>query len=123
MDLSISEIILLAVVVWITSQIILGVMDAFAIVKLQERVDVLKRLKDIIHQVKIEKRGDIEYWYDEHSEQFLGQGKTLEEVVSVLKSRFPDHVFLIEEQGGIAEETGWKLMSPEEFKKIELIGK
>jgi len=123
MDLSIGEIVLIGVVVWIVSQVLLGVMDAFAIVKLQDRVDVLKRLKEIIHQVKIEKRGDIEYWYDEHSQQFLGQGKTLEEVVSVLKARFPDHVFLLEEQGGIAQETGWKLMTPEEFKKIELIGK
>lgn len=123
MDLSIVEIVLLAVVVWIVSQILLGVMDAFAIVKLQERVDVLKRLRDIIHQVKIEKNGDIEYWYDADSDHFLGQGKTLDEVIAVLKSRFPDHIFLLEEQGGIAEQTGWKLMAPDEFKKIELIGK
>ncbi len=123
MDLSIGEIVLLAVVIWIVSQVLLGVMDAFAIVKLQDRVDILKRLRDIIHQVKIEKRGEIEYWYDEHSEQFLGQGKNLDDVVSVLKARFPDHVFLIEDRGGIAEQTGWKLISPEEFKKIELIGK
>jgi hypothetical protein len=123
MDLSIVDIVLLAVVVWIVSQILLGVMDAFAIVKLQERVDVLKRLRDIIHQVKIEKNGDIEYWYDADNNHFLGQGKTLDEVVAVLKSRFPDHIFLLEDLGGIAEQTGWKLISPDEFKKIELISK
>jgi hypothetical protein len=119
----ITSLIIWAIVIWIVSQVILGIMDAFAIVKLQERVDVLKRLRDIIHQVKIEKVGDMEYWYDQDNNTFLGQGKTLDEIVSVLKSRFPEHVFLLEEQGGIAELTGWKLMSPEEFKKINLIGK
>jgi hypothetical protein len=35
----------------------------------------------------------------------------------VLKSRFPDHIFLLEHQGGIAAQTGWKLMDPDEFKQ------
>ena len=117
MDLNIGEIVLLAVVVWIVSQVLLGVMDAFQIIKLTERVKLLKHLDEIVHQVKIETVGDMEYWYDETNNNFLGQGKTLEEVVGVLKSRFPEHVFLIKDKGGIAAQTNWKLMNPDEFRK------
>ena len=120
MDLSIGEIILIAVIVWIVSQVVLGVMDAFAIVKLQEQVDVIKRLQELIHQVKIEKRDDMEYWYDADSEAFLGQGASKEEVIAVLKSRFPEHIFLLEDIGGVAAQTDWKIMTPEEFKQVQL---
>ena len=117
MDLNIGEIVLLAVVVWIVSQVLLGVMDAFQLIKLSERVKLLKHLDEIVHQVKIETVGDMEYWYDETNNSFLGQGKTLDEVVGVLKSRFPEHVFLIKDKGGIAAQTNWKLMNPDEFRK------
>jgi hypothetical protein len=120
MDLSIGELVLIGVVMWIVNQICLGIMDAFTIVKLQERVDVLKKLQEIIHQVKIEKRDDIEYWYDADSHHFLGQGSTTEEVIAVLKFRFPEHIFLLEDVGGVAAQTGWKLMTPEEFKQVQL---
>lgn len=120
MDLSIGEIVLIAVVVWIASQVLLGIMDAFAIVKLQERVDVLKKLQDLIHQVKIEQRNGIEYWYDADNNNFLGQGSNAEEVIIVLKARFPEHIFLLEDVGGVAAQTGWKIMSPEEFKQVQL---
>jgi hypothetical protein len=116
-DLSIVDIILLSIVIWIVSQILLGVSDAFQIIKLTERVKLLKHLNNIIHQVKIETIGDIEYWYDKDTNNFLGQGKTLEEIISILKARFPDHLFLIEGKGGIAAKTDWKLMDPEEFQK------
>lgn len=118
--MDITSIILWAIVIWIASQIILGILDAHQIVKLQERVTILKKLSDIIHQVKIETVGDIEYWYDADSDAFLAQGRTLEEVIDVIKSRFPDHIFLIENKGGVAAQTGWKLLSPEEFKKLPL---
>lgn len=117
MDLSIGEIILLAVVIWIVSQVLLGIMDAFAIVKLTERVKLLKHLKDVIHQVKVENVNGVEYWYDEGSHTFLGQGRSVDEVIAVLKARFPDHVFLLEGRGGVAAQTDWKLMDPDEFRQ------
>jgi len=118
--MDIGTIILWAVVLWIISQIILGVIEGFQIVKLQDRVTILKKLSDIIHQVKIEERDGIEYWYDADSNAFLAQGKTIDEVIGVIKSRFPDHIFLIENKGGIAAQTDWKLLSAEEFKKLPL---
>jgi hypothetical protein len=35
------------------------------------------------------------YWYDNDSEDFLAQGRTWEEVVGVLRERFPDHIFVL----------------------------
>jgi hypothetical protein len=113
-----TEIILWAVVVWVLSQILLGFVDAFQIVKLKERVDILKQLTKIIHQVKVEERDGIKYWYDADSEAFLAQGKTIDEVIDVIKSRFPDHIFLIRDTGGVSKQTDWKLMPPEEFNKV-----
>jgi hypothetical protein len=114
----ITSIILWAVVIWVLSQIFLGFVDAFQIVKLKERVDILKQLTEIIHQVKVEERDGIKYWYDADSEAFLAQGKTIDEVIDVIKSRFPDHIFLIRDTGGVSKQTDWKLMSPDEFNKI-----
>jgi hypothetical protein len=118
--MDIGSIILWAVVIWVLSQILLGFFDAVQITKLQERVEILKHLKNIIHQVKIEKDNGVEYWYDQDEGTFLGQGTTKEEVINTLKSRFPEHIFLIEDVGGVAAQTGWKMMDPEEFKKINL---
>jgi hypothetical protein len=120
MDLSIGEIVLIGVVVWIVSQVLLGIMDAVQMVKIGERLEILKKLDLIIHQVTIENRNGVEYWYDKDNDIFLAQGKTIDEVISVLKSRFPDHIFLLEDRGGIAAQTNWKLMTPEEFKNIQI---
>jgi hypothetical protein len=52
-------------------------------------------LEQIIHVVKQEQQGDMYYWYDNDSEDFLAQGRTWEDIVDVLRSRFPDHIFVL----------------------------
>jgi hypothetical protein len=116
----ITTIIIVFVIGWVLIQIMLGVTDAMQVVKLKERVEVLKHLNDIIHQVKIEKIEDIEYWYDDDDKEFLGQGKTIEEIANHLKSRYPDHIFIIKDQGGISKHTEWKFMPTDQFSKINL---
>jgi hypothetical protein len=118
--MDVTEIILWAVVIWVLSQIMLGISDAFQIVKLKERVDILKQLTEIIHQVKVEERDGMNYWYDADSQAFLAQGKTIDDVINVIKARFPDHIFLIQDAGGVSKQTNWKLMPPEEFNKIAI---
>jgi hypothetical protein len=120
MDLSIGEIVLWAIAFWILSQVLLGIVDGWRLVELRERLGVLKQLNDIIHQVKVEKHNDVEYWFDRDSEEFLGQGKTIEEVIAHLKARFPDHIFLLQGVGGVAKQTDWKLLDVEEFQKVQL---
>lgn len=107
----------IALAVWIGIKVIQAILTGFEITHLEERVEKLKYLNSIIHNVKIEKQGDMEYWFDKDSDQFLGQGKTLEEVINVLKSRFPEHVFLLGDRGGVGSKTNWKLVTPNEVKE------
>jgi hypothetical protein len=111
------DVLIYATVIWISLRVIHFVVTAFEISNLEDRVERLKYLNSIIHDVKIEKQDDMEYWFDKDSDQFLGQGKSVEEIASVLKSRFPEHVFLLGERGGIGSKTDWKLMTPTEVKE------
>lgn len=52
-------------------------------------------LEQIIHVVKQEQDGDMYYWYDNDSDDFLAQGRTWEDIVGVLRERFPDHIFVL----------------------------
>jgi len=55
-------------------------------------------LNQIIHVVKQEQQGDMYYWYDNDSDDFLAQGRTWEEVVGVLRERFPEHIFVLNQR-------------------------
>jgi hypothetical protein len=66
------------------------------------------QLDELIHNVEIETVGEVEYWYDADTKEFLGQGKTLEDVVDHLKSRFPDHIFILKDKG-ILNAPEWKI--------------
>jgi hypothetical protein len=52
-------------------------------------------VEDIVHVVREDQIGDMRYWYDRDSETFLAQGKDHNEIVNVLKMRFPDGIFVI----------------------------
>lgn len=113
------DIIFYAIAFWLLFQVVMGFIDAKRILELKERVELIKEISDKIHQVKVEKIGGVEYWFDRDNDQFLGQGATFEEIVSHVKSRFPDHIFLIEGQGGVAKQTDWKLANIDEMKQIK----
>ena len=36
------------------------------------------------------------YWFDQDNNKFLAQGRTTEEIITVIKTRFPDHIFYFE---------------------------
>lgn len=54
-----------------------------------------EHLEQIIHVIRQEQDGDMYYWYDNDSGDFLAQGRTWEEVVGVLRERFRDHIFVL----------------------------
>jgi len=78
-------------------QIILGIQDALTLVNNDLEKQLIKRLDEIVHRVEIEQQGDIYYWYDRDNRKFLAQGRTTEEILAVIKARFPDHIFYFEE--------------------------
>ena len=77
-------------------QIMLGVMEAYKEVDTELTDKIRKRLDEIVHRVEIEQQGDIYYWYDQDNRKFLAQGKSSEEIIDVLKKRFPNHIFYLE---------------------------
>jgi hypothetical protein len=47
-----------------------------------------------VHEIKTEMHGEMFYWFDQTTDQFYAQGKTMEECVVQLKQVYPGHVFL-----------------------------
>jgi hypothetical protein len=85
--------ILWALCTWLLANIILGIMDAFAVVDTELTDKIRKRIDEIVHRVEVEKQGDVYYWYDRDNRKFLAQGQTTEEIIDVIKKRFPQHIF------------------------------
>ena len=71
---------------------------------------VHQHINEIVHQVVIEKHGDMDYWFDSDNHEFLVQGRTTEEIIQSLKQRFSDHVFLLNNE---------KIMAGPEFAMLE----
>lgn len=91
-------------------------------INLQQK-QLIKYLDRIIHNVLIEKHNGIEYWFDADKHSFLAQGKTIDEILTVIKSRFPDHVFLLKEQGAFCAKTNWELTDFDRLKTLNFIHK
>jgi hypothetical protein len=104
-------------IVLIVSRIANFFLEGLEIAQMENHIKKLKHLNDIIHQVKIEEHNDMQYWFDKDDDEFLGQGRTTEEVISVLQSRFPKHVFLLGELGGIGEKTDWTIMNGDQLRE------
>jgi hypothetical protein len=94
-----------------------GVIKAMLEAKRQAKLQMLTNLDEITHRVKVEQHDDTFYWFDQDDGQFLGQGKDWDTIVSTVKSRFPKHIFFIQNQ---KENSIYKLHGPDwQLSKIE----
>lgn len=91
------DILVWAFIIWSLLQFARVIVNAMALKEVQ--VKVKEHLDKIIHEVKVEKHQDTEYWFDKETDQFLGQGKTIEEITAHIKSRFPNHIFVLPPKG------------------------
>ena len=84
-------------------------------VKQEVEKELEEELKDklnaITHIVEVEQHGDQYYWYDRDTGDFIAQGKTLDDIIAVLKWRFPNHFFFL---------NGNHLLHGPEWKMIQL---
>ena len=62
-------------------------------IKLTE--EIKEHLNNVVHIVNVEEHDGTYYWWDQESSEFLAQGKTVEDIVTVIKKRFPDHYFFL----------------------------
>ena len=81
---------------WFIANIILGIYDSLKEANDELEKKLIKRLDEIVHRVEVEKQGDVYYWFDQDNRKFLAQGRNTEEIVNILKNRFPDHIFYLE---------------------------
>lgn len=78
----------------------------------EEELTVMReKLNHIIHRVKVEKHDDMYYWFDADDDEFLGQGKTVEEAVEQIRKRFLGHIFFVSDKDQSYKISGpdWKL--------------
>jgi hypothetical protein len=54
-----------------------------------------EEISKITHIVNVEQHGEQYYWYDRDTGDFLAQGKNIDDIVAVLKVRFPAHFFYL----------------------------
>lgn len=59
--------------------------------------EIVEEMSNLVHNIHEETHDDIKYWYDREDNLFLAQGRDYNEIVNVLKKRFPTHLFLLNE--------------------------
>ena len=89
-------------------QITLGIQDALKETNDDLAKKLYKRIDSIVHRVRVEKVNETYYWYDMDNNNFLAQGSSDEEIVTNLKSRFPDHMFFLPTNHLICAKTDWQ---------------
>jgi hypothetical protein len=73
------------------------------------------KLSKLIHLVQEEQHGNMLYWFDKIDSQFLAQGRDRNEILEIIKLRYPRHFFCIDQEDVfISEITNWQ---PQAIKK------
>jgi hypothetical protein len=80
---------------YLLGRFLLSIADRYFQEKLELHEALVKKISDVVHPVKVEKHGDITYWFDADTDRFIAQGYTQEEIVEVLKKRWTKHIFII----------------------------
>jgi hypothetical protein len=100
------DIIIWAFAIWILLRLVDIVITVVSVKEAETKIK--DHLNKIIHDVTVEKHNDTEYWFDKETDEFLGQGQTRDDVAKHLKSRFPDHIFVLPAEGILCAPE-WKL--------------
>jgi hypothetical protein len=94
---------------WFLANIIIGVCEGLKSANHILEDKLKKHLDNIIHRVRVEKDKDIYYWYDSDDNEFLAQGSTDEQVIEMLKTKYPTHIFYLPTNHIICKGTSWQL--------------
>jgi hypothetical protein len=94
---------------WLIANIFLGIHDALRENNTEIEKQLIKRLDEIVHRVEVVEDKSMYYWYDQDNKKFLAQGRTTEEIIDIIKNRFPDHIFYFEKSNHlICAKHGWE---------------
>jgi hypothetical protein len=79
-------------------RLLLAGINGYLTSKIQARQEIMDKIDKIVHRVVEEHHGNIRYWYDQDSDEFLAQGNTDDEIKLQLQERFRCHIFILPEQ-------------------------
>ena len=83
---------------WMVSKIIQGYLRAKLLLEIQEKVEESQvEIKQHIIMVNVEKHDDVFYLYEKNTDQFIAQGKTIEELSQRCQERFKNHTIIADE--------------------------
>ena len=83
---------------WMVSKIIQGYLRAKLLLEIQEKVEESQvEIKQHIIMVNVEKHDDVFYLYEKNTDQFIAQGKTIEELSRRCQERFKNHTIIADE--------------------------
>mgnify|MGYP003347213377 CR=1 FL=1 len=80
----------------------------------EEAEKLRDKLSKMIHRINQEKHGDMYYWFDKDNDEFLAQGKTADEIIDHVKSRFPKHIFIFNDDRALRG-PDWKVVPIQEL--------
>lgn len=89
------EIVLFALLSYWLGRFVITWLDTKQLVKNFNTQKVVSVLDKMIREVRVETHHGWTYWFDKENDRFLAQGEDTQEVIAVLKDRFPDNVFLL----------------------------
>lgn len=83
---------------WAVAQIIGGYLRAKLISNIHEKIEeAAEEMKERWIMVNIEQHDDIFYLYEKDTNQFIAQGKTIEEISQRCQERFKDRTIIADE--------------------------
>ena len=92
-------------------EIVIALISKRVTARNEEIQEVLEKVNNIVHRVRVEQHNEIYYWFDDDSNDFLAQGKNLTDATNQLRSRFPGHLFFVTHKDTIYKISGptWEL--------------
>jgi hypothetical protein len=76
-----------------------------------------QQIAKMVHFVREERHGQMNYWYDEQTDEFLAQGTDFDEIIAQARARFPTHVFIIDDCKHTVSGPDWKITPVDELSK------
>ena len=93
---------------YIVFSFLLGLIIRYNKNKEENLTELKNKLDEIVHRVQVEQHGEVYYWFDADDNEFLAQGKDVEEVVTKIKQRFPNHIFFL-----ASKDKAYKISGPD----------
>lgn len=113
-------IILWMLTTWLVVNFVSSFMEKYREAMDEVRQELHDRIDALVHIVEVEQHKETLYWFDKDNGKFLAQGRTTGEIVAVLKDRFPNHMFYLNEDDKelvMSQGTGWKAVAVD-FSKL-----